>query len=88
MHPGLASRAERTPWPGTVKHHPKPIRAHSSGRRNGLGESARIADSTEGLGMPAQLTAEQRRLALRLKARGPSLPEIGPQVGCSQQGSR
>jgi IS30 family transposase len=31
------------------------------------------------------LTVEQRRLALRLKARGLSLREIGPQVGCSHQ---
>jgi IS30 family transposase len=29
---------------------------------------------------------EQRRLALRLRARGLSLREIGPQVGCSHQG--
>jgi IS30 family transposase len=29
---------------------------------------------------------EQRQLALRLKARGLSLREIGPQVGCSHQG--
>jgi transposase, IS30 family len=32
------------------------------------------------------LTVEQRRLALRLHARGLSLREIGPQVGCSHQG--
>jgi len=32
------------------------------------------------------LTAEQRRLALRLNARGLSLREIGQQVGCSHQG--
>src|SRR5262249_40953001 len=32
------------------------------------------------------LTVEQRQLALRLKARGLSLREIGPQVGCSHQG--
>jgi transposase, IS30 family len=31
------------------------------------------------------LTVEQRQLALRLKARGLSLREIGPQVGCSHQ---
>jgi Helix-turn-helix domain len=34
----------------------------------------------------AHLTVEQRQLALRLKARGLSLREIGPQVGCSHQG--
>jgi IS30 family transposase len=34
----------------------------------------------------AHLTAQQRQLALRLKARGLSLREIGPQVGCSHQG--
>ena len=32
--------------------------------------------------MGAHLTVEQRQLALRLKARGLSLREIGPQVGC------
>jgi IS30 family transposase len=31
------------------------------------------------------LTVEQRRLALRLQARGLSLRQIGPQVGCSHQ---
>jgi hypothetical protein len=36
--------------------------------------------------MTAHLTAEQRQLAPRLKARGLSLREIGPQVGCSHQG--
>jgi IS30 family transposase len=38
--------------------------------------------------MAAHLTAQQRQLALRLKARGLSLREIGPQVGCSHQGWR
>ena len=32
--------------------------------------------------MVAHLTVEQRQLALQLKARGLSLREIGPQVGC------
>ena len=36
--------------------------------------------------MPVHLTAEQRQLALRLKARGLSLREIGSQVSCSHQG--
>ena len=36
--------------------------------------------------MPVHLTAEQRQLALRLKARGLSLRKIGSQVGCSHQG--
>jgi transposase, IS30 family len=36
--------------------------------------------------MRPHLTAEQRRLARRLHARGLSLREIGPQVGCSHQG--
>jgi IS30 family transposase len=36
--------------------------------------------------MRAHLMVEQRRLALRLRARGLSLREIGPQVGCSHQG--
>ena len=36
--------------------------------------------------MRAHLTVEQRQLALRLKARGLSLREIGPQVSCSHQG--
>ena len=35
--------------------------------------------------MQPHLTVEQRQLALRLKARGLSLREIGPQVGCSHQ---
>ena len=35
--------------------------------------------------MRTHLTVAQRRLALRLKARGLSLREIGPQVGCSHQ---
>jgi Helix-turn-helix domain len=36
--------------------------------------------------MRPHLTVEQRQLAPRLKARGLSLREIGPQVGCSHQG--
>ena len=36
--------------------------------------------------MRTHLTVEQRQLALRLRARGLSLREIGPQVGCSHQG--
>ena len=36
--------------------------------------------------MRTHLTVEQRQLALRLKAEGLSLREIGPQVGCSHQG--
>jgi IS30 family transposase len=36
--------------------------------------------------MRPHLTVEQRQLALRLKARGLSLREIGPRVGCSHQG--
>ena len=36
--------------------------------------------------MYKHLTVEQRQLALRLHARGLSLREIGPQVGCSHQG--
>jgi hypothetical protein len=36
--------------------------------------------------MRVHLTVEQRQLALRLKARGLSLREIGPQAGCSHQG--
>jgi transposase, IS30 family len=35
--------------------------------------------------MQSHLTVEQRQLALRLKARGRSLREIGPQVGCAFQ---
>jgi len=38
------------------------------------------------LRMRPHLTVEQRQLALRLKAGGLSLREIGPQVGCSHQG--
>ena len=36
--------------------------------------------------MRTHLTVGQRQLALRLRARGLSLREIGPQVGCSHQG--
>src|SRR5262245_24396037 len=36
--------------------------------------------------MRPHLTVEQRRLALRLRARGLSLREIGPQAGCSHRG--
>jgi hypothetical protein len=36
--------------------------------------------------MRPHLTVEQRQLALRLKAKGLSLREIGPQVGCSHAG--
>jgi hypothetical protein len=36
--------------------------------------------------MRAHLTVEQRQLALRLKAKGLSLRETGPQAGCSHQG--
>ena len=36
--------------------------------------------------MQPHLTVEQRQLALRLKARGLTLREIGPQVGCAYQG--
>jgi IS30 family transposase len=35
--------------------------------------------------MRPHLTVEQRQLALRLKARGWSSREIGPQVGCAFQ---
>ena len=35
--------------------------------------------------MVSLLTVEQRQLALRLKARGLSLRQIGPQVGCSHE---
>ena len=35
--------------------------------------------------MVSHLTVEQRQLVLRLKARGLSLRQIGPQVGCSHQ---
>ena len=35
--------------------------------------------------MVSHLTVEQRQLALRLKARGLSLWQIGPQVGCSHE---
>jgi len=34
--------------------------------------------------MQPHLSVEQRRLALRLKARGLTLREIGPQVGCER----
>jgi IS30 family transposase len=35
--------------------------------------------------VPVHLSVEQRQLALRLRARGLSLREIGPQVGCSYE---
>ena len=35
--------------------------------------------------MVTHLTVEQRQLALRLRARGLSLRQIGPQVGCSHE---
>jgi len=35
--------------------------------------------------MPSHLTVEQRQLALRLRARGLSLRQVGPQVGCSHE---
>jgi hypothetical protein len=50
-----------------------------------LVESRRFSDSTEE-GSGCLRTAEQRQLALRLKAGDLSLREIGPQVGCSHQG--
>ena len=36
--------------------------------------------------MRPHLTVEQRQLALRLRAKGLSLGEIGAQVGCSRRG--
>jgi transposase, IS30 family len=41
--------------------------------------------STEEVRVRAHLTVEQRQLALRLKARGLSLREIGREVGCSHE---
>lgn len=38
--------------------------------------------------MAARLTAEQRRLALRLQAKGWTFREIGAEVGCSHEGVR
>jgi hypothetical protein len=35
--------------------------------------------------MGPHLTVQQRELARRLRAKGLSLREIGPQVGCSHQ---
>ena len=35
--------------------------------------------------MVTHLTVEQRQLALRLRAKGLSLRQIGPQVGCSHE---
>jgi hypothetical protein len=35
--------------------------------------------------MVTHLSVEQRQLALRLRARGWSLRQIGPQVGCSHE---
>ena len=35
--------------------------------------------------MVTHLSVEQRQLALRLRARGLSLRQIGPQVGCSHE---
>ena len=38
--------------------------------------------------MVTHLTVEQRQLALRLRAKGWSLRQIGPQVGCSHEQPR
>jgi IS30 family transposase len=56
-------------------------------RATASAESRGFVDSTEEASrMPAHLTAEQRQLALRLKARGLSSREVEPQVGCSHPG--
>jgi transposase, IS30 family len=45
-----------------------------------------ILDDLRRVQLYKHLTVEQRQLAFRLHARGLSLREIGPQVGCSHQG--
>jgi hypothetical protein len=58
-----------------------PIGSVSRARKPRRADDVSLIRSTRLCGMRSHLTVEQQRLALRLKAKGLSLRQIGPQAG-------